>query len=63
MAADTWQAFVEAGGPWDEGVADRLRKYILSNGNTTDRADAYRSFRGRDPDVRALLEKRGFTGE
>ncbi|HEV3486194.1 MAG TPA: M3 family metallopeptidase [Vicinamibacterales bacterium] len=60
MAADTWQAFVEAGGPWDKQVADRLRKYILSNGNTTDRAEAYRLFRGRDPEVKALLEKRGF---
>ena len=61
MAADTWDAFVEAG-PWDAKTADRLRKYILSNGNTIDRAEAYRLFRGRDPDVKALLEKRGFPG-
>jgi peptidyl-dipeptidase Dcp len=60
MAADTWQAFLEADGPWDRNVADRLRKYILSDGNATDRAEAYRRFRGRDPDVRALLEERGF---
>ena len=59
MAADTWDAFVEAGA-WDAKTADRLRKYILSNGNTIDRAEAYRLFRGRDPDVKALLEKRGF---
>jgi peptidyl-dipeptidase Dcp len=60
MAADTWQAFVEGGGAWDKGVADRLRRHILSDGNTIDRAEAYRAFRGRDPDVKALLEKRGF---
>ena len=60
MAADTWQAFVEAGGAWDQTVADRLRKHILANGNTIDRAEAYRLFRGRDPDVKALLEQRGF---
>ena len=60
MAADTWQAFVDGGGPWDKKVADRLRQYILSNGNTIDRAEAYRLFRGRDPEVKALLEKRGF---
>jgi peptidyl-dipeptidase Dcp len=60
MAADTWKAFLEAGGPWDKKVADRMREHILSNGNTTDRADAYRAFRGRDPEVQALLEKRGF---
>lgn len=60
MAADTWQAFVEAGGAWDKKVADRLRQHILADGNTIDRAEAYRLFRGRDPDVKALLEKRGF---
>jgi peptidyl-dipeptidase Dcp len=60
MAADTWQAFLEAGGPWDRQVADRLRAYILSEGNTRDRAEAYRLFRGRDPEVRALLAERGF---
>jgi peptidyl-dipeptidase Dcp len=63
MAADTWQAFVEAGGAWDRKVADRLRKHILSNGNTIDRAEAYRLFRGRDPEVKALLAKRGFPAD
>ena len=60
MAADAWQAFLEAGGPWDDGVARRFRTVILAEGNSTDRADAYRRFRGRDADVRALFEKRGF---
>ena len=60
MAADTWKAFLEAGGAWDKKMADRLREHILSNGNAIDRAEAYRRFRGRDPDVKALLEKRGF---
>ncbi len=60
MAADTWAAFTDAGGPWDRTVADRFRNILLSTGNETDRAEAYRAFRGRDPDVRALLVKRGF---
>jgi peptidyl-dipeptidase Dcp len=60
MATDTWQAFLEASGPWDQDVAQRFRTHILSQGNATDRADAYRRFRGRDPDVRALFEDRGF---
>jgi len=59
MAADTWQAFEEAGGPWDKALNERMRRYIWSNGNSTDRAEAYRQFRGHDPDVRALLVKRG----
>jgi peptidyl-dipeptidase Dcp len=60
MDADTWAAFEEAGGPWDRTVADRFARYLLSTGNETDRAEAYRQFRGRDPDVNALLKKRGF---
>jgi peptidyl-dipeptidase Dcp len=60
MAADTWKAFLEAGGPWDQSVAARFRAAILAEGNSTDRAEAYRRFRGRDPDVSALFDERGF---
>lgn len=60
MDADTWAAFTEAGGPWDRTVADKFRTILLMTGNETDRAEAYRAFRGRDPDVNALLKKRGF---
>ena len=60
MDADTREAFAEAGDLFDPGVAGKLRKYILAPGNSTDRAEAYRQFRGRDPDVAALLKKRGF---
>ena len=63
MDADTWAAFEEAGSPWDKGVADRFRTILLSTGNETDRAEAYREFRGRDPDVKALLKKRGFPAD
>jgi peptidyl-dipeptidase Dcp len=64
MDADTWAAFEEAGSPWDKATADRFRSTLLSTGNETDRAEAYRAFRGRDPDVNALLKKRGFpTGK
>ena len=58
--ADTWAAFEESGSVWNKDVADRFRTILLSTGNETDRADAYREFRGRDPDVKALLKKRGF---
>ena len=60
MAADTWKAFLEAGGPWDKTLAKRFREIILAEGNSTDRAEAYRRFRGHDPDVNALFENRGF---
>ena len=60
MAADAWKAFTETGDVWSPAVAAKMKTHILSNGNTIDRADAYRAFRGRDPDVKALLEQRGF---
>jgi peptidyl-dipeptidase Dcp len=60
MDADTRQAYIEAGDVFDKTVAAKMKKYILAPGNSVDRAEAYRQFRGRDPDVKALLEKRGF---
>jgi peptidyl-dipeptidase Dcp len=60
ITADAFEAFTEAGGPYDKKVAERLRKYVFSVGNTVDPAEGYRQFRGRDPDVAALLKKRGF---
>lgn len=61
LAADAWEAFTEAGGAWDKGVAARFREYVLSSGNTRDPAEAYRLFRGRDAGVEALMRKRGFV--
>lgn len=60
MDADTWAAFEEAGSVWDPVTAGKFAQFLLSTGNVTDRAEAYRQFRGRDPDVDALLRKRGF---
>ncbi|HET9353301.1 MAG TPA: M3 family metallopeptidase [Sphingomicrobium sp.] len=60
MDADTWEAFEATGNPYDRKIADGFRTYLLSTGNETDRAEAYRQFRGRDPDVSALLRRRGF---
>jgi peptidyl-dipeptidase Dcp len=60
MASDAWAAFEEAGSPWDKATAERFKAIILSQGNSIDRAEAYRAFRGRDPRVEALLKNRGF---
>jgi peptidyl-dipeptidase Dcp len=60
MDADTREAFLDAGNVFDPTIAGKMRKFILAPGNSTDRAEAYRQFRGRDPDVTALLKKRGF---
>ncbi len=60
LSADAFAAFTEAGNPFDPGVAARLRRFVFSAGNTVDPAQAYRAFRGRDPDVAALMRWRGF---
>ncbi|MGI9361592.1 MAG: M3 family metallopeptidase [Parasphingorhabdus sp.] len=60
MDADTWAAFEETGDVWDKETAERFRSIILSTANETDRKEAYRKFRGRDPEVKYILKKRGF---
>lgn len=60
LTADAFGAFVEAGGPYDKRVAERLRQHIFSIGNTIDPAEGYRAFRGRDARIDALMRKRGF---
>jgi peptidyl-dipeptidase Dcp len=60
MDADTWAAFTEKGDVWDKQTAERFRSMLLSTGNESDRIEAYRAFRGRDPDVKYIMKKRGF---
>ncbi|AQR74370.1 M3 family metallopeptidase [Sphingomonas sp. LM7] len=60
MDADTWAAFEETGNVWDKATADKFRTTLLMTGNETDRKEAYKAFRGRDPDVQALFKRRGF---
>lgn len=61
MEADAFEAFEEAAGIFDPAVAQRLHKYIYSSGGTMKPGEAYRAFRGRDPSVEPLMEKRGLT--
>lgn len=60
LSTDAFEAFTEAGGPYDPKVAARLHDDIFAIGNTRDPAEAYRTFRGRDPGIAALMRKRGF---
>jgi peptidyl-dipeptidase Dcp len=59
MAADAWAAFEETGDLWNPAVAAKLEK-LLAAGDSIDQAELYRQFRGRDPEVAALLKQRGF---
>ena len=60
LVADSWEAFLEADGPWDPVVAARFAKNVLSAGNSVDPVQGYRAFRGRDAGVEPLMRKRGF---
>ncbi|MDY7093171.1 MAG: M3 family metallopeptidase [Acidobacteriota bacterium] len=61
LTADAAEAFTEApGGFYDDNLAQRLVEYLFAARNSIDPADAYRTFRGRDATVDALLRARGF---
>jgi peptidyl-dipeptidase Dcp len=62
LDADGYDAFLEAGNPFDPALAERLRRYVYSAGNTLEPGSAFRAFRGRDPRVEPMLTKRGLTG-
>jgi peptidyl-dipeptidase Dcp len=61
LDADGYEAFVEAGNPFDAAVAARLRRFIYSSGNSIEPSQAYRAFRGRAPTVEPMLKGRGLT--
>ena len=57
---DAFEAFEEAGDPYDPATSKRFHDTILSVGNTVDPAVAFRNFRGRDASPDALLRSKGF---
>jgi oligopeptidase A len=58
LAADAFAAFQESG-VFDHGTAQRFLESILSRGGSRDALEAFIEFRGRGPDVRALLRQHG----
>jgi len=60
---DAFEAFLEAGGPYDPKMAQRLHDDIMQVGYSVDPAVAFRNFRGRDPKVDAYLRAKGFPVE
>ena len=61
LTSDAAEAFAEApGGFYDADVAKKLVDHLFSVRNVVDPAVAYRTFRGRDAKVEALMRDRGF---
>ncbi|MFP5021018.1 M3 family metallopeptidase [Pseudonocardia phyllosphaerae] len=60
LDADTVSWFAENGG-LNRDNGDRFRRELLSRGGAVDPMAAYRTFRGRDPEITPLLERRGLA--
>jgi peptidyl-dipeptidase Dcp len=61
LDADAFKAFEETGDVYNQTLADKYRKYILSSGGTDEAMELYKRFRGKEPAIEPLLEKRGLN--
>lgn len=61
LDADAFNAFVESGNVLNKDLAAKYRKYILSAGGSDDSMKLYELFRGSEPDINALIKKRGLN--
>ena len=59
LDADGFEAFKETGDIFNQDVAERFRKYVLTPGGIDDGMTMYRNFRGSEPKIDALLRNRG----
>ena len=62
LDADAFAVFRQAG-IFDKDTAEKFRECILSKGDTEPPMELYRRFRGKEPQVDALLERTGVTQE
>ena len=60
LDTDAFQAFKETN-LFDKETAKKYREFVLSKGGTEDPMQLYIKFRGREPEIKPLLEKRGLT--
>ena len=61
LDADGYDAFVEAGDPFDAATAARLKTHVYAAGNRAEPMQAYLAFRGRVPSTKPLLKQRGLA--
>ena len=61
LDADAFRAFLATGDVFDQELAGKYRKFILSRGGTEDAMGLYLQFRGVEPSIDALLVKRGLV--
>jgi len=61
LDADAFAAFEKTGDVFNPELASKLRKYVLSAGGTEDAMELYKKFRGSEPGIEPLLERRGLN--
>jgi oligopeptidase A len=61
LSADCYAAFEEAGDPFDAATGARFLEEIISAGGVRPALENFRAFRGREPQVDALLRHSGMT--
>ncbi|TAG45897.1 MAG: M3 family peptidase [Betaproteobacteria bacterium] len=59
LDADAFDAFVEAGNPFDAATAARLKQFVYAAGNSIEPQTGYVAFRGREASVEPMLRGRG----
>ena len=59
LDADAFDAFVEAGDPFDAATAERLKRHIYAAGDSVEPGATFAAFRGRGPQLEPMLRKRG----
>lgn len=62
LDSDGFAAFKESGDVFNPELAEKLRTHIYEKGSTEDAMVLYKKFRGREPQIEALLKVRGLDG-
>lgn len=59
LDSDAFNAFIESGNIYNKELAAKFRKNCLQENGNDEGMIQYKKFRGKDPDIKALLQKRG----
>lgn len=61
LDADAFQAFKETGDLFDQKTAAAFRENVLEKGGSVKPMELYKNFRGSEPGIEPLLERKGLT--
>ena len=61
LDADAFDAFKQSGDIFNKELASKFRQYCLATSGDMEGMEAYKKFRGQDPKVEPLIERRGLN--